>query len=73
LTLGELARAESVYETLPGWEEEVTGVREWSQLPDNARRYVERVEALVEVPVQFISVGPGRDETICREDLFAGS
>jgi len=73
MTLGELARAEAVYETQPGWEEEITGIREWSALPDNARRYIERIEALVEVPVQLVSVGPGRDETICREDLFPGS
>ena len=56
-----------------GWEEEITGIREWSDLPDNARRYIERVEALVGVPVQLISVGPGRDETICREELFPRS
>ena len=73
MTLGELARAEAVYETQPGWEEEITAVREWSELPDNARRYIERVEALVDVPVHLISVGPGRDQTICREEIFPGA
>jgi adenylosuccinate synthase len=73
MTLGELARAEAIYETLPGWEEEINEVREWSGLPDNARRYIERVEALVDVPVHMISVGPGRDQTICREELFPRS
>jgi adenylosuccinate synthase len=72
MTLDEVARAEVVYETLPGWEEEITGTREWSDLPDNARHYIERIETLVDVPVHLISVGPGRDETICREDLFRG-
>jgi adenylosuccinate synthase len=72
MTLDAVAPAEVVYETLPGWEEEITGTREWSDLPDNARHYIERIETLVDVPVHLISVGPGRDETICREDLFRG-
>jgi adenylosuccinate synthase len=71
MTLAELARAEPVYETLPGWSEEITQVREYGALPDNARRYVERVESLVDVPVDLISVGPGRDETIARRALFS--
>ena len=71
MTLDELARAEPVYETLPGWTEEITGVRSFEALPANARRYVERIEALVDVPVDLISVGPGRDETIARRPLFA--
>jgi adenylosuccinate synthase len=71
MTLGEVARAEPVYETLPGWQEDLSRVRRYADLPDNARRYVERVEALVDVPVALISVGPGRDETIVRADLFA--
>jgi adenylosuccinate synthase len=71
MTLDEVARAEPVYETVPGWSEDVTGARCFEDLPDNARRYVEKVEALVDVSVAFISVGPGRDETICRQDPFA--
>jgi adenylosuccinate synthase len=39
-------------------------------LPDAARAYVDRVEALVDVPVEIISIGPGRDETIARNDPF---
>jgi adenylosuccinate synthase len=70
MTLDEVARAEPVYEILPGWSEDVTGCREFGDLPDAARRYVERVEALVEVPVDLISVGPGRDATIARRDPF---
>ena len=70
MTLEEVARAEPVYEMLPGWDEDVSAMREWVELPDNARRYIERIEALVEVPVHLISIGPGRDETIYRTDLF---
>jgi adenylosuccinate synthase len=70
MTLDELARAEAVYEIQPGWQAEITDVSQFDALPDNARRYVERIESLVDVPVDLISVGPGRDETICRRPLF---
>jgi adenylosuccinate synthase len=71
MTLEELSRAEPVYETLPGWREEIGALRRYEDLPGNARRYVERIEALLEVPVDLISIGPGRDETILRRPLFA--
>jgi len=70
MTMADVARAEPVYEAMPGWEEDVTGVRTVEDLPDNARRYIDRIESLTEVPAAFISVGPGRDETIMCQDLF---
>ena len=70
MTLGELARAEPVYETLPGWQQDLGAARRWEDLPDATRRYVGRIEALVDVPVELISVGPGRDATIARSDPF---
>jgi adenylosuccinate synthase len=70
MTLGELARAEPVYESLPGWTQVLGGCRRFEELPDPARRYVERVEALAGVPVELLSVGPGRDETIARGGPF---
>ena len=71
MTLAEVARAEPVYERLPGWSESLRDVRRFEELPDSARRYVDRVEELVGVPVDVLSVGPGRDETIVRRDPFA--
>jgi len=71
MTLGELSRAEPVYEPQPGWSGDLCGVRRFEDLPDAARRYVDRVEALVGVPVDLVSVGPGRDETLVRRDPFA--
>ena len=71
MTLQEVARAEPVYETMPGWHEDLTGVREFDDLPVNARNYIERIEAAVEVPVDLISIGPGRDQTICRKAPFS--
>jgi adenylosuccinate synthase len=70
MTLEEVARAEPVYEVMPGWQEDITGVRSYAALPDNARRYVERIEGLVEVPIDVISVGPDRDQTITRRKVF---
>ena len=70
MTLAEIERAEPAYETLPGWDEDITGCRRYEDLPGAARSYVERVETLVGVPVEIISVGPGRDETIARIDPF---
>ncbi len=70
MTLRELERAEPVYETFPGFAEDVTGVRAFEDLPDSARRYVETIESLTEIPVDLISVGPGRDETIVRREPF---
>jgi adenylosuccinate synthase len=71
MTMAEVARAEPVYETLPGWDEDVSGARRIEDLPDNTRRYVARIESLVEVSAAFISVGPGRDETIMCGDPFS--
>ena len=70
MTLEEVVRAEPIYETLPGWEEDIRGVRELADLPDNARRYIDRIQALVDVPAAFISVGPGRDEIIKVSNPF---
>jgi adenylosuccinate synthase len=70
MTLAELARAEPVYESQPGWSEDLCGVRRVEDLPVAARRYVDRIEALVDVPVEVVSVGPGRDQTIARSDPF---
>ena len=65
-----LRRAEPVWETLEGWETDVTGVRSWSDLPRGARRYIDRISDLIGVPVTLLSVGPDREQTI---DLTAGA
>jgi adenylosuccinate synthase len=62
-----LEKAEPVFEHLPGWRgHDLTGARSWQDLPAAARRYVERVEALLETPIDMISVGPHRDALIYR-------
>lgn len=62
-----LESVEVVYETMPGWKEDITGVRSYGDLPDAARRYVERIEELTRVPCTYIGVGPGRDALIIKE------
>jgi adenylosuccinate synthase len=67
---GALDDVEPIYETLPGWSEDITGCRQMSELPANCLRYVARIEELIGVPVELVSVGPGRQETILRGGLF---
>jgi adenylosuccinate synthase len=64
--LGTLSAAEPVYETLPGWHEDVSGCRSYADLPAAARAYVERLEQLCGAPVRMVSVGPERSATLLR-------
>lgn len=59
-----LESCEPVYETLPGWKEEITGVRRWEDLPQQARDYVMHLQELTETPVMAVSVGPDRVQTM---------
>jgi len=70
MTLAEIERAVPIFESHPGFDENVRECREYSELPATARSYVDRIEALMGVPVELISIGPGREETICRVEPF---
>ena len=72
LTLDELERAVPAYERFEGWEEDLTKIRDERDLPAEAVRYVDAIEALAGVPVSVVSVGPERTETIMRRGGFAG-
>ncbi|MGC4032465.1 MAG: adenylosuccinate synthetase [Tepidisphaeraceae bacterium] len=61
-----LAEVQPVYETLPGWQEDISAVRDYADLPANAKKYVERIEALLGAPIQMVSVGPQREATLMR-------
>lgn len=61
-----LADVEPVYESLPGWKEEVGDVRDFNKLPENAKRYVARLEQLVGAPIRLVGVGPDRSATLVR-------
>lgn len=60
-------KARPVLEALPGWKRDITGARRFEDLPQNAQRYVRRVEELIETPIRFISNGPGRNEVITAD------
>lgn len=62
-SLKELAKCEPVYEEMPGWDEDITGAKTLSDLPENARNYVQRIQELVGVPLATFSVGPDRTQT----------
>jgi adenylosuccinate synthase len=61
-----LAECRPIYETLPGWRQDITGVQQFKDLPPAAQAYVRRVEELASVPATYISVGPGRNQTIVQ-------
>jgi adenylosuccinate synthase len=60
----DLRRVQPVYETLPGWQKDIRDVRRIQDLPANARAYLERLTALIGCPVEIVSVGPDREQTI---------
>ncbi len=64
------ANAQAVYEELPGWKESTVGITRYEDLPANARKYLERLQSLVEVPITIVSTGPDRDQTIIRQNPF---
>ena len=65
-----LAICEPIYEEHPGWKESTVGVRSFDALPDNAQRYLKRLEALVGAPIAIISTGPDRLDTIVLKHPF---
>ena len=62
--------ATPVYEEFPGWSEDITGVREFEDLPQAAQDYVLAVERMIGAPISVIGVGPARDGVIVRRDLL---
>ena len=66
-----LAECEPVYEEMPGWTEDITGVKKLDELPENARHYVERVSQLTGIPLSVFSVGPDRNQTNVIRSVYA--
>ena len=67
----DIARCKPVYETLPGWSDTTVGVTEYDKLPEQARKYLQRIEETTGVPVHVISTSPDRDHTIMMRHPFA--
>jgi adenylosuccinate synthase len=69
-TLKDMERCRPIFEEFPGWTEDLRWVRRYEDLPKATRAYLERVEQLAGVPIQIISVGPDREETIVVQNPF---
>ena len=67
---GDLARCEPLYETLTGWSEDLTGAKNLKDLPRPAQDYIQFIGASVAIPIDVVSVGPGRDQTLWIKPLF---
>lgn len=63
-SLEDLAKCEPIYEELDGWNEDITNVRRYEDLPENAKKYIDKIEKICDVKVSMIGVGPDRDQNI---------
>lgn len=63
----DLRECTPVYEDIPGWKDDLTQVKSFEELPENAKGYVKRLEKLMKVPISYISVGPGRAQIFYKE------
>ena len=68
-SLEDLAKCEPVYEEFAGWGEEVANARSYDELPENAKKYLERIEEFTETKISIVSVGPKRDQTMRVKEL----
>jgi adenylosuccinate synthase len=66
-----LEACEPIYEEIPGWKESTLGLRDYADLPSNAQNYLKRIEAIAETPIDIISTGPDRADTIILKDPFS--
>ncbi len=66
-TTVELNKAKPVYKSIPGWKCEIRGIKNYEDLPENCRNYIEFIEKEIETPITMVSNGPGRDEIILRK------
>ncbi|MDE6908004.1 MAG: adenylosuccinate synthase [Lachnospiraceae bacterium] len=65
-TTAQLEKAKPVFESLPGWKEDIRGIRKYEELPENCRKYIEFVEEKIGFPITMVSNGPGREDIIYR-------
>ena len=68
--INQASKVTPVYEEMPGWEEDITGVREYEDLPVNAKDYIKRIEDFTGIEPVIVSVGPDRDETMLLKNPF---
>jgi adenylosuccinate synthase len=69
-TLSAYLRCQPIYEEMPSWEEDISACRSYEELPLNCRRYIEEIERLTGIEAVLVSVGPDKDQTILRKEIF---
>jgi adenylosuccinate synthase len=69
-TIQELERCRPIYEEMPGWQEDLQGLRRFADLPQATRNYLKRIEELAKTPIRVVSVGPDRQETMVLANPF---
>ncbi len=69
-TISRLERCKPVFIELPGWKEDISGVKSFDELPENAQNYIRKIEELTGIEVAVVSVGPDRKQTVTRKEIF---
>ena len=69
-TIKQLNKVKPVYEEMPGWDEDITKVTSFEELPENCQKYLRRIEELINCPIVIFSVGPDREQTIVLREIF---
>lgn len=69
-SIEDLEKVKPVYEEMPGWQDDLTGITKWKDLPKAAKRYIARVEKLLGLPVSSVSLGPSREQYIVLKNPF---
>jgi adenylosuccinate synthase len=72
LDADDIVQCEPIYETFPGWSGTTAGVTRWDDLPENARRYLQRMQEYIGAPIDMVSTGPDRDHTILLRHPYKG-
>ena len=65
--LHKLAKVDVEYVTLPGWEEDITKIKNYNDLPENAKKYLKYIEDYLNVPIQWVGTGPSRDSMLVKD------
>lgn len=68
-SLEDLAKCEPIYEEFEGWDDSVADARSYDEIPENAKKYLKRIEKFTGVPISIVSVGPKRDQTIVLKEI----
>lgn len=68
--MSDFERCKPIYEKLPGWKEDVTNIKKYEDLPQNAKKYIEFIEKITGISVVIISVGPDINQTIVRREMM---